>query len=106
MSLDLHAPNLDAQGENEELLFHLKGILEVEGNIRKIIEVLDRSLGKDQEKAATALSYLYVEIFHHLLYHMKCTRAPLRQLTSKIYEGLPDLDPDQDIDWSKLGLED
>lgn len=69
--------------------YHLEGILEAHDNIRALLTKLDEDA--DPESNAEAISYLQVEIYSHLAYHMKELRRPLKRLIDAAYRDLPDI---------------
>lgn len=84
-------PNLEAKIELEELVFHLKGILEAAEVVRIQIELLDKSIDNDLERATDVLGRLRAELYTHLPYHLKELRKPFLKLSHSLYGELEEL---------------
>jgi len=71
---------LEAKEEIEDVVFHLKGLVEATQEIAAQIELLDETIDNDLDRAAGAMGALEAEIYTHLAYHMKELRKPFRRL--------------------------
>ncbi len=72
--------------------FHLEGVLEAADHIRSHLAKLDRQFGNAPDVASDALVELQVELYSHLVHHLKELRKPLERLISTEYAKLPDVD--------------
>ncbi len=72
--------------------FHLEGLLEAAENVRALLAKLDGVPEVDQDSIAETITYLQVEIYSHLAYHMKKLRRPLRRLEKEAYRESRALD--------------
>jgi hypothetical protein len=79
--------------------YHLEGLLEAQDNIRSLLAKLDKGSALDPEGTAETLTYLQVEIYSHLAYHMKELRRPLKRLIDAAYKDLPDIEEEGRLEW-------
>ena len=79
---------LESRQELSDFLFHVKGILEAQAQVAALLKEVDEKLEVDPAAAAKSLSFLEVEVFDHLGYHL----AELREPFSKFLEYLYTLD--------------
>jgi len=71
--------NLEARSDIEEMVFHLKGLIEAAEEISTQAKLFDATLESDLEKATDVMGRLEAEIFTHLNFHMKELRGPFRK---------------------------
>lgn len=74
--------------------FHLEGVLDADERLRAHLAKLDQHFGHNPDAAADALVDLQVELYSHLVHHLKELRRPLEALISGEYAKLPDIDPE------------
>lgn len=79
---------LREQDASSAVAYHLEGILEAAGNVRNLMDKIGEAWGLDTESAAETITYLQVEIYSHLSYHLKELRRPLRQLEKSVYSEI------------------
>jgi hypothetical protein len=85
---------LREQDASSAVAFHLEGVLDASDNIRAHLAKLDQNFGQAPDVAADTLVDLQVELYTHLVHHLKELRKPLEVLVSGEYGKLPDLDPE------------
>jgi hypothetical protein len=90
---DLKLPSIEGKKELEEFVFHLRGIIEAQGMIEEKALEFDALYERDEEKAAEALADLQVQIFTHLVFHIKKLSRPFIKLSREAFGKLPD-DPE------------
>lgn len=81
---------LDALREEEpssEVAFHLEGLLDASEKIRSWLAALSPAPDPEPERKAEILTYLQVEIYSHLLYHVKELESPFQAPVLAAYEG-------------------
>jgi hypothetical protein len=71
-----------------DFLYHLKGIVEAADNVAALAKMLNDAYGRDFEVYADATSLLEVQALHHLGYHVKALRTPLRRLQNEAHARL------------------
>lgn len=83
--------------------YHLEGLLESYETIRALLDKLgDATL--DAEGTAETLTYLQVEIYAHLAYHLKELRRPLKKLILAAYKHLPDIGEAEGSEWAEAAI--
>jgi len=75
---------LKEKDPSSSVVYHLEGLLEAARNIEDWLVKLGDLPELNQEDTATTIVSLEVEIYDHLLYHMKELRHPLRRLRNDI----------------------
>jgi len=86
-------PRLEDREELREFLFHLRGLLDAQDRITMLLKKLDEKLLADPDGAAESLSFLEVEVFDHLAYHLKELREPFSKFLASLYSlGEPPAD--------------
>ena len=65
-------------------------IVEATENVIELVANLNAAYDRDAEAFATMTSRLEVEALHHLGYHVKSLRTPLRRLQREAYARLED----------------
>lgn len=78
--------------------YHLEGMLEAQESIRAFIVKLSEDSAPDPESTAETLAYLQVEIYDHLVYHMKELRRPFKRLVEAAFKDLPDISEDEGVE--------
>lgn len=73
-------PNLEARKDLEEVVHHLKGLVEATEEISAQMKILDATIGNDLDRATDAMGRLEAEIYTHLAYHVKELRKPFSRL--------------------------
>jgi hypothetical protein len=76
----ISVPNLEARKELDEVLFHLKGLVEAAQEITAQMQLLDATMDTDLDRATDAMGALEAEIYTHLAYHTKELRKPFTRL--------------------------
>jgi len=84
------------------IAYHLEGLLEAQDNIRSLLERLGAIQALDTESRMKTLTYLQVEIYTHLAYHMKELRRPLKGLIDATYQEAPDIEQDETLQMPHL----
>lgn len=77
-------PSLEAKEDLEELVFHLKGILDAVEVVRLQIALLDKTIDCDLGQATDALGRLRAELYTHVPYHLKELRRPFLKLSNSL----------------------
>jgi methionine synthase I (cobalamin-dependent) len=72
--------NLDQKKELDEMVFHLKGVVEAAQEITAQMQLLDATIDDDLDRATDAMGALEAEIYTHLAYHTKELRKPFSRL--------------------------
>jgi len=85
---------LREQDPSSAVAFHLEGVVDASDRIRSHLAQLDQHFGHDPDAAADKLVDLQVELYSHLVHHLKELRKPLEELVSGEYAKLPDIDPE------------
>jgi hypothetical protein len=80
--------NLENKKEFEELVYHLKGLIEAAQEITAQAQVLDSAIDSDLDRATDAMGALEAEIYTHLAYHAKELRKPFLRTFRALCEGL------------------
>ena len=86
----LRVKRLERDETLREFLSHIKGIVEASDNIADLAKTLDGAYQRDTETFADTTSLIEVQALHHLGYHVKSLRAPLRRLQREAYAHLED----------------
>jgi len=86
----LRVKRLERDETLREFLYHIKGIVEASDNIADLAKTLDGTYQRDAETFADTSSLIEVQALHHLGYHVKSLRAPLRRLQRQAYAQLDD----------------
>jgi len=84
----LSIKRLERDEELREFLYHVKGIAEASENIADLAKSLNDAHGRDADAFADTTSELEVQALHHLGYHVKSLRTPLRRLQREAYARL------------------
>ena len=92
MDKNLKLSCLEGQEELKDVLYHIQGILEVQGTLVDLLMRLDECWSRDKEEADEILGRLEVEIFFHLKYHIRELKQPFETLKGPGYTLQADLD--------------
>jgi hypothetical protein len=91
------------EDEHQDLAYHLNGLIEADGEIKRLARTLNSVCGKNVRKTAEALSLLEFEIYEHLAYHLKGLRKPLSRLRTSAYKALEEQEgpstEEEDLAW-------
>lgn len=68
--------------------FHVKGILDAQHSVKKLLAELETMMKSDLDKSASLLSNLEVELRDHIPYHLREAGKPLYSLLRRAYEEL------------------
>lgn len=78
-------PSLEERNELRSFLYHIKEIVKSQGRILALSQEIDGCFETDSENAAEKLSYLQVEIFDHLQYHIRELETPFAEVLERLY---------------------
>ncbi|MCD4748224.1 MAG: hypothetical protein K8R59_02520 [Thermoanaerobaculales bacterium] len=65
----------------------MKEIVAAQDRVVALLEELDKAFDTNPEAAAKTLSFLEVEIFDHIEYHIKELRVPFSQFLTSVYSS-------------------
>jgi uncharacterized protein YoxC len=86
----LHVKRLERDETLREFLYHIKGIVEASDNLVDLAKTLDEAYQRNAETFADTTSLIEVQALHHLGYHVKSLRTPLRRLQREAYAHVED----------------
>lgn len=86
----LHVKRLERDETLREFLYHIKGIVEASDNLVDLAKTLDEAYQRNAETFADTTSLIEVQALHHLGYHVKSLRMPLRRLQREAYAHFED----------------
>lgn len=84
----LNIKRLERDEELREFLYHVKGIVEASENVADLAKTLNDAYDRDPDVFADTTSEFEVQALHHLGYHVKSLRTPLRRLQRAAYARL------------------
>jgi hypothetical protein len=76
--------------EQRELAYHLEGLLDAASYVRGMVSALGDNACSPLTETADALTELQVEIFDHLLYHIRGLREPMSVYAKALYSKIGD----------------
>jgi hypothetical protein len=90
-------PHLTGIEELSGFNYHLCGLIDALDEVREAASSFAATCGVDDEDATTALGSLNVELFFHLVYHLKKLKGYFIRLNREVYTKLSEeLSPEED----------
>jgi hypothetical protein len=95
MDKGLKLGRLEGREELKDVLYHIRGILEVQSTIVELLIGLDECWGRDKEKKGEILGRIEAEVFFHLKYHIRELKRPFEILIGPGYTLQAELDDEK-----------
>lgn len=89
----LELSHLEADPDLQECVYDLKEIVASQSEIEELLRKLDGFVGRDPSETARYLTFLRVEIYSHLLSHIRNLKRPLAKVISQLYASLGEEEP-------------
>lgn len=80
--------HLEADPDLQGCVYDLKEIVASQSEIEELLRKLDGFVGRDPSETARHLTFLRVEIYSHLLSHIRNLKRPLTEVISRLYASL------------------